>query len=146
MLEDDIFTSLIALVTFFNKPSRDKKMVENAHINLDPTAFPIFVGIARMQPTSVGNLADTVGKNHSSVSRQIDKLEKQGLVQTYYSVDDARIRLTELTKHGKRFNNLINETRRQVMREALNDWSDKEKLELKVNLNHLAETMSNIPE
>ena len=83
MLEDDIFYKLDRLGNIFlNKPSRDKKMVENAHINLDPTAFPIFVGIARMQPTSVGNLADTVGKNHSSVSRQIDKLEKQGLVQT----------------------------------------------------------------
>lgn len=146
MLEDEIFQSLITLVTFFNKPSRDKKMVENATINLDPSAFPIFVGIARMQPTSVRSLADTVGKNHSSVSRQINKLEKQGLVKTYYSVDDARIRLTELTKQGIHFNNLINETRRQVMRETLNDWSDKEKLELKANLSHLAETMSNIPE
>lgn len=146
MLEDDIFKSLITLVTFFNKHSRDKQMIENAQIDLDAAAFPIFVGIARMEPTNVGKLADNVGKNHSSVSRQVDKLEKQGLVKTYYSIDDARIRLIELTDHGTEFNNLINETRRKIMKETLFDWTKEEKIALEISLKHLAETMNNIPE
>lgn len=101
-MENEIFKALIDLVSIINRPDRDKKMIADAGVNLEAAAFRVFVGIEHLQPTSVGDLAAMMGKNYSSVSRQIDKLETAGLVYTYPSSSDSRIRVSELTKYGRK--------------------------------------------
>ncbi|MDR9855566.1 MarR family transcriptional regulator [Paenibacillus sp. VCA1] len=94
---------------------------------MEAAAFRVLVGIGHLQTTSVGDLAAMLGKNYSSVSRQIDKLEKAGLVHTYPSSEDSRIRLSELTIYGEELISMINHTRQRIMREALEDWTPEEK-------------------
>lgn len=101
-MENEIFKALIDLVSIINRSDRDKKMIADAGVNLEAAAFRVFVGIEHLQPTSVGDLAAMMGKNYSSVSRQIDKLETAGLVYTYPSSSDSRIRVSELTKYGRK--------------------------------------------
>lgn len=96
-------------------------------VNLDAATFRVFVGIGHLQPTSVGDLAAMMGKNYSSVSRQIDKLETTGLVHTYPSSSDSRIRVSELTQRGEEINAMIKLTRERKMREGMADWSPSEK-------------------
>lgn len=133
-MENEIFKALIDLVSIINRPDRDKKMIANAGVNLEAATFRVFVGIGHLQPTSVGDLADMMGKNYSSVSRQIDKLETTGLVKTYPSSSDSRIRVSELTKYGEEVIATINHSRERIMSEALVDWTPEEKSDL---LNHL---------
>ncbi|GGA46014.1 MarR family winged helix-turn-helix transcriptional regulator [Paenibacillus physcomitrellae] len=140
-MENEIFRALIDLVSIINRPDRDKKMIANAGVNLEEAAFRVFVGIAHLQPTGVGYLADMLGKNYSSVSRQIDKLEASGLVRTYPSSSDSRIRVSELTEQGQEINAMINLARERIMREALADWTLEEKAGLLNNLKRLFETM-----
>ncbi|WP_159887726.1 MarR family winged helix-turn-helix transcriptional regulator [Paenibacillus puerhi] len=140
-MENEIFKALIDIVSLINRPDRDKKMIANAGVNLEAAAFRVFVGIGHLQPTSVGDLADMMGKNYSSVSRQIDKLETAGLVHTYPSSSDSRIRVSELTKYGEEINTMISLTRERIMREALADWTQEEKNVLLNNLRRLFETM-----
>lgn len=110
-MENEIFKAFIDLVSMINRPDRDKKMIAEAGVNLEEAAFRVFVGIGHVQPTSVGDLAAMMGKNYSSVSRQIDKLEAAGLVHTYPSSSDYRIRVSELTKSGEELNTMISLTR-----------------------------------
>ncbi|UJF35717.1 MarR family winged helix-turn-helix transcriptional regulator [Paenibacillus hexagrammi] len=140
-MENEIFKALIDLFALINRSDRDKKMIANAGVNLEEAAFRVLVGIAHLQPTSVGELADKMGKNYSSVSRQIDKLEAAGLVHTYPSSSDSRIRVSELTKRGEEINGMISLTRERMMREALADWTLEEKNDLKNNLKRLFEAM-----
>jgi len=140
-MENEIFKALIDLVGMINRPDRDKKMIANAGVNLEEAAFRVFVGIAHLQPTSVGDLAAGMGKNYSSVSRQIDKLETAGLVHTYPSSSDSRIRVSELTAYGEEINAMISATRERHMREALADWTMAEKTGLLSNLRRLFEAM-----
>ena len=62
-MENDIFKALIDLVALINRPDRDKKMIADAGVNLEAAAFRVFVGVAHLQQTSVGDLADLMGKN-----------------------------------------------------------------------------------
>ncbi|RUT29597.1 MarR family transcriptional regulator [Paenibacillus zeisoli] len=133
-MEELIFKAVIDLVTMINRTDRDKKMIASAGVEMEAAAFQVFGGIAHLQSTSVGDLANLMGKNYSSVSRQIDKLEAAGLVHTYPSVDDSRIRLSELTSYGKEIYSMINSTRQRLMQEALGDWTPEDKNSL---LNHL---------
>jgi len=140
-MENEIFKALIDLFAIINRPDRDKKMIANAGVDLDAATFRVFVGIAHLQATSVGNLADMMGRNYSSVSRQIDKLETAGLVHTYPSSSDSRIRVSELTSRGEEINAIISSTRERKMREALADWTPAEKYGLLNNLRRLFEAM-----
>ncbi|MEK4236041.1 MULTISPECIES: MarR family winged helix-turn-helix transcriptional regulator [unclassified Paenibacillus] len=140
-MENEIFKALIDLVSIINRPDRDKKMIADAGVNLEAAAFRVFVGIEHLQPTSVGDLAAMMGKNYSSVSRQIDKLETAGLVYTYPSSSDSRIRVSELTKYGEEINTMINLARERNMHEALADWTWDEKNALLNNLKRLFESL-----
>lgn len=143
-MEKVIFEALIDLVSLLNRPDRDKKMIIKAGVNLEAAAFRVFGGIVHLQPTSVGDLATMMGKNYSSVSRQIDKLESVGLVRTYPSNADSRIRISELTKYGEEINSRISLTRESIMRDALSDWTPVEKKELLNNLKRLFESLHKI--
>lgn len=140
-MENKIFESLIDLVSIINRPDRDKKLIADAGVNLEEAAFRVLVGIGHLQSTSVGDLADLMGRNYSSVSRQIDKLEAAGLVFTYPSDKDSRIRMSELTENGKEIHSLIRRTRQNIMREALSDWTAEEKNSLLNNLTRLSDSL-----
>ncbi|WP_218096243.1 MarR family winged helix-turn-helix transcriptional regulator [Paenibacillus solanacearum] len=143
-MENEVFKALVDLVSLLNRPDRDKKMIADAGVSLEAATFRVFVGIVHLQPTSVGDLAAMMGKNYSSVSRQIDKLETAGLVHTYPSSSDSRFRLSELTKYGEEINAMIRLARERNMREALADWTLDEKNVLLNNLRRLFESLQRL--
>lgn len=143
-MEKEIFEALLDMVSLLNRPDRDKKMIIQAGVNLEAAAFRVFGGIVHLQPTSVGDLAAMMGKNYSSVSRQIDKLESAGLVRTYPSDADSRIRISELTKYGEEINSKISLTRERIMQGALSDWNPEQKKDLLNNLRRLYDSLYNI--
>jgi len=143
-METELIKSLVSIVSFFNRTDRDKKFVKAAGINLEATSFQLFVTIGRMQPTNVSDLANMMGKSHSSVSRQIDKLEKSGLIETRDSEKDARIRSIQLSKQGTELTATIDTTRLKEIKMVMSDWSDDEKKDLLENLQHLARTLDNL--
>jgi len=143
-MENELIKSLVSIVSFFNRTDRDKKFVKAAGIDLEATSFQLFVTIGRMQPTNVSDLANLMGKSHSSVSRQIDKLEKRGLIVTRDSEKDARIRSIQLSKQGTELTATIDETRLAEIKTVMSDWSDDEKQNLLENLQHLASTLNNL--
>lgn len=140
-MENEIFKALIDLFSIINRSDRDKKMIATAGVNLEAAAFRVFGGVAHLQPASVGEIAVILGKNYSSISRQIDKLEAAGLVRTYPSSSDSRIRVSELTKQGEEINSMISLTRQRFMREAMEDWTIEEQNVLLNQLKRLFEAL-----
>src|SRR5579862_6174719 len=72
--------ALIDLVGMMNRPQRDTALIREAGISLDRALFPLLVGIERKGPIGVGELADRVGRDYTTVSRQVAKLESLKLV------------------------------------------------------------------
>ncbi|APU70508.1 hypothetical protein LCR01_15780 [Companilactobacillus crustorum] len=140
-MENELIKALVTIVAFFNRTDRDKAFVKDANIDLEATSFQLFVTIGRMQPTNVSDLANILGKSHSSISRQVDKLENHGLILTKDADKDARIRVIELSKLGEDITNTINETRLKKIQTGLDDWTENEKQQLLESLNHLAKTL-----
>lgn len=141
-MENELIQALVTIVSFFNRTDRDKAFIKDAGVKLEATSFQLFVTIGRMQPTNVSDLANVLGKSHSSVSRQIDKLEQKELVTTKDAEVDARIRSIQLSKSGEQLKQILDATRINNISQALDSWSDEEKQSLLVNLQHLAETLN----
>jgi len=53
----------------------DTALIREAGIFLDRALFPLLVGIERKGPIGVGELADLVSREYTTVSRQVAKLE-----------------------------------------------------------------------
>lgn len=143
-MEQELIQALVTIVSFFNRTDRDKAFIEDSGVDLEATSFQLFVTIGRMQPSNVSDLANLLGKSHSSISRQIDKLEKKKLVVTEAANSDARIRSVRLSETGEQLKEILDKTRIKNINQALINWSDEDKESLLINLKHLADTLNNL--
>lgn len=98
-----IHSALADIVGIMNSPQRDASMIREAGISLDRALFPLLLIVARKSPISVTDLADLVGRDHSTVSRQILKLEELGQVERCApgarKIDPAHELLKLVTNH-----------------------------------------------
>jgi len=122
--------ALISIVSVMNRPQRDEAMVREAGISLDRALFPLLVGIERLGPIGVVDLADRVGRDYTTVSRQVAKLESLGLVQRQEGVEDRRVREAMVTPKGKVMTDAVDAARERIGRAIFAKWSEKDVAEL----------------
>ena len=72
--------ALLEIIGVMNEPQRDEALIAAAGIRLDRALFPLLIGIERFGPIGVVELAAGVNRDHTTVSRQLAKLESLGLV------------------------------------------------------------------
>src|SRR5260370_35373807 len=84
-----------------NRQQLGAAFLAHADVKLDRALYPLLLPIGYAQPISVVDLAGLVGRNHSTVSRQVAKLESLGLVERHVAADDQRIRLLKPSRAGR---------------------------------------------
>ncbi len=114
--------ALLTIVATMNRPDLDEKMVERAGISLDRALFPLLVLVQRRGPIGVVDLAGRVGRDYTTVSRQVAKLESLGLVDRRASAGDARVREAVVTAEGQRMTDAIDAARDSVGRALFAKW------------------------
>ena len=105
-----------------NRPQRDESLIKEAGIPLDRALFPLLVGIERFGPIGVVELADRVGRDYTTVSRQVAKLESLGLVERRGSAADRRVREAVITPKGKAMTDLVDAARERIGRAIFETW------------------------
>ena len=86
--------------------------------------FPLLVRVGAAGSVGVVDLADHVGRDHSTVSRQLATLEESGLVARQAAAHDARIREARITPAGREIVAAITTARRRALGALLADWSE----------------------
>ncbi len=122
--------ALISIVSAMNRPQRDEAMVREAGIALDRALFPLLVGIERLGPIGVVDLADRVGRDYTTVSRQVAKLEGLGLVRRQEGATDRRVREAIVTPKGKAMTDAVDAARERIGRVIFAKWEKSEFSEL----------------
>jgi len=122
--------ALLDIVAVMNRPQRDAALIEAAGIPLDRALFPLLVGIGRFGPIGVVELADRVGRDYTTVSRQVAKLESLGLVQRQAGATDKRLREAVITAKGKAMTDLVDAARERIGLATFADWDQREVDEL----------------
>ena len=132
--------ALVDLVGIINQPQRDAEMVKEAGIELDSTLFSLLVGIDRLGPVGVMELADRTGRDYTTVSRQVSKLQAQELIVRRPSQADARVNEALITDKGREMVSAIDTARNRVVTAMLTDWSDEDVQRLALLLRRLADS------
>jgi DNA-binding MarR family transcriptional regulator len=109
-----------------NDPAQDVKFLARAGVELEPSLLPLLSRIGVEGPMGTVELAGLVGRDHSTVSRQLTKLEKAGLVRRM-PTDDGRLRLLEPTSQGRAMLAKLAKARRTLIETQFEGWTDEEK-------------------
>jgi DNA-binding MarR family transcriptional regulator len=127
---DKLASALIDLMSLLSSPQRDEALLREAGVSLDRALFPLLVFLDARGPLGVAELADQVGRDHTTISRQLPKLETMKLVERRDADADRRKRSVSLTVDGKRVVQAITLARRRALTKALAGWTpvDREAL------------------
>lgn len=134
--------AILDIVAFINRPDRDAILIQEAGIKLDRALFPLLVLTERFGPIGVVELAARVGRDHSTVSRQVAKLVALGLVERRPSATDRRQRELHATDPGRAMARQIDKARERLARGALSGWSAHEVADLERSLRRYADALA----
>lgn len=140
-----IHSAVLDIVSVMNRPQRDEALIREAGIPLDRALFPLLVLIERFGPIGVVDLADRVGRDYTTVSRQVAKLESLDLVERRESVADRRVREAVATTKGKAMTGLVDAARERIGRGIFATWETQELDELVRLMRKLADAVSQEP-
>ena len=137
---DELHAILLEVTGVMNRPDIDARFLARTGVKLDRALFPLLTRIGAAGPIGAVDLAALVGRDHSTVSRQLARLEELGLVERSPSASDGRVRLLEPSAAGKRMLADFARTRRKLLEEHFKDWSAQERAQLIQLLKKLAKS------
>jgi DNA-binding MarR family transcriptional regulator len=126
----DLHRALLDIVSVINRPQRDATLIKEAAIPLDRALFPLLVLIDKFGPIGVVDLADRVGRDYTTVSRQVAKLDRLDLVERNADGRDRRVRETAISKKGKAMTKAVDTARERIGRRIFKTWEPREVAEL----------------
>lgn len=138
---DAIASALIELTGLLNSPRQDEVLLGVAGVSLDRALFPLLVRLSAAPAMSVAQLAEQAGRDPSTVSRQIAKLEQLGLVKRPSAREDMRVRAAAITRSGARTVAAITDARRRLLTELIQNWPAAEQQMFPLLLQRFADTM-----
>src|SRR6516164_6894454 len=138
--------ALIDVVGTFNRPQNDVILLREAGVSLDRALFPLLVLTQRRGPLGVGELADWVGRDYTTVSRQMAKLESLGLVARRVGKTDRRVTEAVVTDKGWAMSEMLDAARERLAGSALAGWSEHDLADLARLLRRFADNLMHRPE
>lgn len=138
----DLHRALIDIVGEFNRPERDEQMLAASGLSLERALFPLLVLVERLGPIGVVELAGRVGRDHTTVSRQVARLEELSLVTRHPSANDRRVREALITTDGKAAVKKVDSARERMALEIFAGWKKQDFDELCRLLRLLADGMT----
>lgn len=141
----ELHRSLIDIASLMNRPERDAQLLEMAGLTLERALFPLLVTIERRGPIGVVELADGVGRDYTTVSRQVARLEALELVERRSGSADKRVREAVITPRGKEATDAVDVAREKMALTLFRDWPREDFDELIRLMRMLADGMSGQP-
>jgi DNA-binding MarR family transcriptional regulator len=119
----ELHSSVLDIVGIFNSPERDEAMLESAGLTLERALFPLLVLIGKYGPIGVVDLGMRVGRDYTTVSRQVARLEELGLVARRGGSSDRRTREAAVTPQGRAATEAVDRARERLALRMFRNWS-----------------------
>jgi DNA-binding MarR family transcriptional regulator len=137
--------AVLDILVVMNRPQRDEALLREAGVRLDRALFPLLIGIERFGPIGVVELAEGVGRDYTTVSRQVAKLESLGLVERRASASDRRVREALVTAAGRAMTDRIDAARERMAGVIFESWESQEIDELVRLMRKFADALTGAP-
>lgn len=139
---DTLHRLLIDISNLTNRFDVDGRLMAGADVKLDRALFPLLARLGLAGATGTVDLANLVGRDHSTVSRQVARLEMLGLVKRVPSPRDGRVQLLAPSEAGETLLSHVAAVRKRWMEDHFRDWPHADRDQL---LALLARFMQDLP-
>jgi DNA-binding MarR family transcriptional regulator len=120
------YDALFDLIGLMNQPQRDSALLKAAGVSLDRALFPLLVVIGRRGTIGIMELAGLLGRDHSTVSRQVATLGRLGLVTRHAGTSDGRERKVVATGEGLAIIHALDTARERLLQPILAQWDEQD--------------------
>ena len=141
----ELHRAVLEIVSTMNRPQQDDELLREAGVSLDRALFPLLVGIAKYGPVGVVDLADRVGRDYTTISRQLAKLENLGLIERRNSAADKRVREAIVTAKGEAMSERVDTARTRLGRAVFATWERQDFDDLVRLMTRFAEAIREVP-
>jgi DNA-binding MarR family transcriptional regulator len=131
---------LTTIVRWGNLPRVRERFTAVAGMALDRASYSVLFRLEE-GPARLSDLAQKVGVDISTLSRQVHHLEASGLVARTVVEEDRRAALLAVTDMGRDLVRRIRAAKRAAITEMLEHWTTDERAELGRALGRLADEM-----
>jgi DNA-binding MarR family transcriptional regulator len=100
------------------------------HPDIDAGGYVVLSTLTEAGPLRANHLAELFGVDKSSISRQVRRLERLGLLERRHDDSDRRALLLAATPEGQRRLAAAAQARRMGFRARLDSWSEADVTEL----------------
>ncbi|KJR49277.1 Transcriptional regulator, MarR family [Desulfosporosinus sp. I2] len=109
--------------------------------NVTHEQWPLLKWLWVQDGISQKELSETSFKDQPTITRILDKLERRGLIRRQTDSTDRRVSLIYLTTEGLEIRDFLTPLAQQALEQALQGFSDQEKVELKNLLNRICNNL-----
>jgi len=141
----ELHHALVDLMGLMNRPQRDSALLREAGVSLDRALFPLLIVVQRKGPVGVVELGDFVGRDYTTVSRQIAKLDSLGLISRRASKADKRVREAVTTAKGRAVTSAIDAARERLATLWFANWSKRDLQDLARLMRRFADDLQSLP-
>jgi DNA-binding MarR family transcriptional regulator len=141
----ELHHTLVDLVGLMNRPQRDSALLQEAGVSLDRALFPLLIVIERKGPIGVVELSELVGRDYTTVSRQVTKLGGLGLINRRPSKTDSRMRELSITGKAKDMTSAIDAARERMATVLFATWSKRDLQELTRLMRRFVDDFQSLP-
>ncbi len=120
------YDALFDLIGLLNQPQRDNTLLREAGVSLDRALLPLLVLISRRDAVGIMELAGLVGRDHTTVSRQVATLDRLGLVTRRAGTSDGRERKVVATQEGLAMASALDAARERLVQPILAQWEEQD--------------------
>jgi DNA-binding MarR family transcriptional regulator len=138
----EMHDALLDIIGFMSRPEPDVALMSEMSMPLERALLPLLVRIDRRGPIGVVELADVVGRDYTTVSRQVARLDELGLVVRRPGTRDKRVREAEVTEAGREMADAVDRMREELVGELMADWTNAERRDLARLLKRMASDMT----
>lgn len=129
------------VVAWASRQDFQDEAMRRARFNLPRSYATLLSRLSVCGPLRIGELAILLGIDNSTLTPQIQRVERAGLVVRAPDLHDRRAAVLKLTAEGEQLLARLQRSRREILREKLLDWSDSERAAVATALSRLAATL-----
>ncbi|MDP9443146.1 MAG: MarR family transcriptional regulator [Actinomycetota bacterium] len=112
------------LTMLFRRSQRVHVMGVQHGVDLERSAYAILCRLDDEGPQRLGAIATAFGLDPSTITRQVQALERAGLAARTADPGDRRASLLDLTSAGRHAAQVTRQHRREALMRLLDDWTD----------------------
>ena len=134
------------LTILLRRVQRIHLSTSSGEMDIERSAYGILCRLADDGPQRLGVLASGFGLDPSTITRQVQAMERVGLVERHSDTQDRRASILQLTEEGRSVLAHTRAHRRQRMEAVFADWDGQDREELARLLTKLNDSITMLVE